>query len=114
MDMRLDFPNIKYTLYYINVIKEMFLTYILPFSSRKTQIELGKLKKLDCPFKNDDPAKICKLTEKQRSDHHDFRMHFFLHYRNSNDWVISHWTERLKSLEKGDQLSMYCDLCSIR
>jgi hypothetical protein len=104
----------KYILYYINVIEEIFLTYTLPFSSRKTQIELGKLKKLECPFKNDDPAKICKLTEKQKSDHHDFRMHFFLHYRNSKDWVISHWTERLKSLEKGDQLSMYCDLCSIR
>ena len=36
-------------------------------------------------------------------------MHFFLHYKT---W--EHWDERIKNLEKGDNLAMYCDLCPIR
>ena len=81
---------------------------------KSTPIELGELIKLECPFKNDNPERLCKLTEKQKHCHHDFRMHMFFHYRDSKDWITSHWDERLKNLERGDQLSMYCDLCSIR
>ena len=81
---------------------------------KSTPIELGELIKLECPFKNDNPERLCKLTEKQKHCHHDFRMHMFFHYRDSKDWIKSHWDERIKNLEKGDQLSMYCDMCSIR
>merc|ERR1711874_499662 len=70
-------------------------------------IELGKLEKLECPFKDEFN---CNLSQKQKTEHHDFRMHFFLHFRSATD----HWDERLKNLEKGDQLSMYCDLCPTR
>ena len=74
-----------------------------------------KLKNLECPFKNDDPNNICRLIGKQRSDKQDFRKHLFLHYRNSTkEWITSYWDERLKNVKRGEQLSMYCDLCSTR
>jgi len=73
----------------------------------ETPIELGKLEKLECPFKDEFK---CNLTNKQKTDQHDFRMHFFLHYRNFED----HWDVRMKDLEKGDGLAMYCDICPIR
>jgi len=87
----------------------------IPLQRNETQkplpIELGKLEKLECPFKDEFK---CNLTNKQRTEHHDFRMHFFLHYRIFKIEDVDHWDERLKNLEKGDQLSMYCDLCPIR
>ena len=78
-------------------------------------VENNKLKKLECPYKHNDPKNICRLTEKQKSDKQDFRKHLFLHYRNSaKQWITSYWDERLKNVKKGEQLSMYCDLCSTR
>merc|ERR1712223_594882 len=77
------------------------------FFCRNEPIKLGKLQKLDCPFKEEHK---CQLTSQQKNDHHDFRMHFFLHYRSNTE----HWDPRLKSLEKDGNLSMYCDLCPIR
>ena len=70
-------------------------------------IELGKLEKLECPFKDEFN---CNLTQKQKTEHHDFRMHFFLHYKTAADY----WDDRLKNLEKGDGLVLYCDLCPQR
>ena len=46
-------------------------------------IELGKLEKLECPFKDEFN---CNLTQKQKTEHHDFRMHFFLHMRDADYW----------------------------
>ena len=86
------------------------VSYNAPESPKATEIELGKWKKLECPFKNEDSRKICRLTEKQKSDQNDFRRHLFLHYRDSQEW-ITYWDERLKNMKKGEQLSMYCDLC---
>ena len=83
-----------------------------PDDKQPTPIKFGKL---ECPFKNDDPVNVCQLTEKQKSDNQDFRNHLFLHFRESSkDWITSHWDERMKNLEKGDQLSMYCDLCLVK
>ena len=79
------------------------------------RVENNNLEELDCPFKNDDPNNICRLIGKQRSDKQDFRKHLFLHYRNSTrEWITSYWDERLKNVKRGEQLSMYCDLCSTR
>ena len=96
-------------------LEETAMEVDTPKSPQPTQIEKGKMKKLECPFKSEDPAKICRLTEKQKSDRHDFKKHLFLHYRmDQKEWIASHWNERLKNLEKGDQLSMFCDSCTIR
>ena len=69
-------------------------------------IELGNQQRLECPFKDEFD---CKLTNKQKTEQHDFRMHFFLHMRDAD-----YWDGRIENLEKGSGLSMYCDMCSQR
>jgi len=83
----------------------------IPQRYEPSPIVLGKLEKLECPFKDEFK---CNLTNKQMTEHHDFRMHFFLHYRMFEHEGINYWDDRLKNLERGDGLAMYCDLCPIR
>ena len=61
----------------------------LPQRHEPSPIELGKLEKLECPFKEEFK---CNLSPKQRVEHHDFRMHFFMHYKNFGEPDQSEYT----------------------